>query len=59
MVSDKEGKMTNISRYYNGHIYNLYQKQTLLLKEISIRAGGLTEEDFKNLELFAERIIRI
>ena len=42
-LSDDKGKITNMSRYMKGHLFNLYGERTPLEKQIATKLGGLTE----------------
>lgn len=58
-MSDHEGKITNVSRYAHGHLFNLYSDRTALEKQIALKLGGLTEQDFVDVDKFGDRIIKI
>lgn len=58
-ISDEFDNMTNVHRYYGGHVYSVYRPDSELMKQIVVRLGGLNEEDFKNAKLFVARIRRI
>ena len=51
-------KMTNIARYRNGHLFDLYATQgcTPLEKQIGTALSGLTNDDYSNFDLFAGRV---
>ena len=42
-MCDINGKMTNISRYAKGHLFDMYGERTSLEKQIAIKLGGLNE----------------
>lgn len=49
--------MTNIARYTNGHLFNLYEtERTQLVEQIAIKLGGMDQTDFANFDKFAERV---
>ena len=51
--------MSNIARFKNGHLYDLYkigQNRNPLLEQIGAKLGGLTETDFTDFDLFAKRM---
>ena len=51
--------MSNIARFKNGHLYDLYrigEHRNPLLKQIGAKLGGLTETDFSDFDKFAERM---
>jgi len=49
--------MTNIARYTNGHLFNIYgAERSSLMTQIGQKLGGLTEGDYANLDKFSGRI---
>ena len=48
--------MTNIARYTNGHLFDLYGERTELMTQIGSVLGGMTSEDFENFDRFAGRV---
>lgn len=51
--------MTNIHRYYGGHVFKLSGPDTQLLKQIQTKIGQMTDEDHRNAKLFVARCNRI
>lgn len=51
--------MTNVNRYFGGHVYSMYRPDTQLMKQIVIKLGDMTSDDFKDAKLFVARIRRI
>jgi len=52
--------MTNIARYTNGHLFNIYgAERSPLMTQIGQKLGGLTEGDFANLDKFAGRVLHL
>ena len=52
--------MTNIARYSNGHLFNMYETQrTALMEQIASKLGGVTVADYSNLDLFSGRMKNI
>lgn len=51
--------MTNIARYTNGHLFDLYGERTALTTEIGRILGGMSEQDFDNLDRFAGRVQKL
>jgi len=41
-LSDNQGRMTNVARYANGHLFNLYEERTALEEQIAVKLGGVT-----------------
>ena len=54
-MSDDQGKLTNIARYKNGHLLDMYREMTPLKKQIAAELAGMDDSDFKTFESFAER----
>ena len=55
--SHSPAEMTNICRYANGHVFDLYaQEHTALERQIAQKLGGVTEKDYENLARFSERV---
>lgn len=49
--------MSNIARYKNGHLFDMYGAgRTALLEQIGTKLGGLAPEDYANLDLFNGRM---
>ena len=51
--------MTNLARYKNGHLFDLYKigsDRTPLMEQLGAKLGGLTEKDFSNFDKFAQRV---
>ena len=51
--------MTNIARYTNGHLFDMYsgeQGRTALVTQLGAKLGGMTGEDYANLDLFYGRM---
>ena len=50
--------MTNIARYTNGHLFDMYSEteRTALVKQLGSKLGGMTDEDYANLDLFYGRM---
>ena len=51
--------MSNIARYKNGHLFDLYSTgvdRSPLIEQIGAKLGGLTDSDFANFDKFAERV---
>ena len=48
--------MTNIARYTNGHLFDLYGERLPIMEKIAKALGGLSDEDFESFEAFAARI---
>lgn len=55
----KSSSLTNIARYTNGHLFDVYGERTALATRIGKALGGLTDEDIANYDLFAERVRRL
>jgi hypothetical protein len=51
--------MTNIARYTNGHLFDLYGERTALTTQIAKVLGGLSDQDLANYDLFAARVQRL
>ena len=51
--------MTTVSRYAGGHLFNLYDPRTKLEEQIAHKLSGMTESDFKKLDLFRDRTIQL
>lgn len=51
--------MTQINRYYGGHVFSIEKPCTPLMKQIQTKIGGMTDTDYRNAELFAHRCHRI
>ena len=51
--------MTNVSRYANGHLFNLYKERTSLEEQIAVKLGEVTEKDFEDVDKFGYRIRKI
>ena len=51
--------MTTVSRYAGGHLFNLYDPRTKLEEQIAHKLSGMTESDFKKLDLFRNRTIQL
>lgn len=51
-------KMTNIARYRNGHLFDLYAAEgcSALEKQVGTALSGLTNDDYSNFDLFAGRV---
>ncbi|MFM7883584.1 MAG: hypothetical protein ACKO8H_17785, partial [Microcystis panniformis] len=58
-ISDEYGNITNLHRYYGGHVYSMYRPDSELMKQVVVKLGGLNEEDLKHAKLFVARIKRI
>ena len=53
----ESAEMTNLARYKNGHLFDLYATEiSALEKQIGAALGDLTEDDYSNFELFAGRV---
>jgi hypothetical protein len=50
-----EGKMTALARYKGGHVFHLERDMTALEKQIALKLGDLSSEDFQKFERFRER----
>ena len=51
--------MSNIARYKNGHLFDLYSTgvdRSPLIEQIGAKLGGLIDSDFANFDKFAERV---
>ena len=51
--------MTNLARFKNGHLFDLYRfgaERTSLLEQIGAKLGGLTQEEFSDFDKFAVRM---
>ena len=52
--------MSNIARYTNGHLFDLYgAERTALVEQIGAKLGDLSASDYTNLDKFAGRIKHI
>ena len=52
--------MTNIARYSQGHLFDMYSdKRTALVESIASKLGGVTAEDLANFDLFCKRMRRL
>ena len=51
-----EGQMTNVARYYGGHLFTIFTQLNPIQKKIAEKLAGLNDEDFNNLQLFFKRI---
>lgn len=49
--------MSTISRYYGGHLFNLYKPMSDLEKQIAIKLGSFTDSDFKKYDSFVNRTL--
>lgn len=49
-------ELRNIDRYIGGHLFQVYGERTPLLEKIATQLGGLSDDDFANLDLFLGRI---
>ena len=61
MTKLKEGTesktMTNIARYKNGHLFDMYSgKRSALIEQLGAKLGGMTSADYANLDLFYGRM---
>ena len=48
--------MSNIARYTNGHLFDIYGERTALTTEIGRVLGGMSDKDFENFDRFAGRV---
>lgn len=49
----QKGEMTNIARYANGHLFDMYSdERSALVEAIGSKLGGATKDDYANLDLF-------
>ena len=55
----KSDQMTNIARYTNGHLFELYGKRTELTTKIAKALGDLSDKDLDNYDLFTDRVRRL
>ena len=51
--------MTNVARYANGHLFNLYSERTPLEEQIATKLAGVTPKDFIDVDKFGGRIRKI
>jgi len=61
MTKLKEGTesktMTNIARYKNGHLFDMYSdERSALIEQLGAKLGGMTAADYANLDLFYGRM---
>lgn len=49
--------MKAISRYYGGHLFNLYRPMSSLETQLAYKLGNMTPEDIKKFELFIGRTL--
>ena len=59
MAKTKSNEMTNIARYTNGHLFDVYGERTALTTQIAKALGGLTDKDLSNYDLFTGRVRRL
>jgi hypothetical protein len=53
----QSGEMTNIARYANGHLFDMYSdERSALVEAIGSKLGGATKDDYANLDLFNQRM---
>ena len=49
--------MSNIARYKNGHLFDMYSgKRSALIEQLGAKLGGMTAADYANLDLFFGRM---
>ena len=58
-LSDQNGQLSNTFRYAKGHLFPLYAKRTDLQDQIATKLCGMNQEDFRNLDLFQNRIVKL
>ena len=55
--SHSPGEMSNIARYTNGHLFDLYgAERTALVEQIGAKLGALSTNDYSNLDKFTGRV---
>lgn len=55
----KSEQMTNIARYTNGHLFELYGERTELTTQIAKALGDLNDQDLANYDRFTDRVRRL
>lgn len=50
---------SNVLRYANGHLFNLYTDRTSLEEQVAVKLGGLSPKDFDEVDKFGARIKKI
>lgn len=56
-LSDEQGRMTPVSRYLGGHLFNLYRPMTGLEVQMAEQLGGMEQSDFEKYASFVDRTL--